>query len=252
MLLIIPAIELRNGVCTRFIEGEPGTEFLYSACSETPERLLTLLRRENAKTVYITDRDDCIGCDNALNARRIEAFVELTDIPITLLAGFRTVEECRYWLDRGIYRIVVSRLARIDPEGARRLLQDYTPSRVVGGAVAEHGKVLFHDDLPAMTDIEFGRYLYSLGFRRLVYTDRGWEGNLSGPSTETLAAVARQTKLRITSAGGVASISDIRALQSIESLGVDSVVVGRALFENRFPCQKIWRIAEAKLEKNTQ
>lgn len=250
MLLVIPSLELRNGRCSRCVQGEPGTEELYTYYSETPEQLIRLWRRENAKSIHITDRDALEGRDNTANRHAIIKLAQSVEIPIVLLSAFATPEECRYWLDNGVYRIIVSKIARTHADAVRTLIADYTASRVVFGIIAERGMVLLHDPLPSMDDTAFSEYIRLLGGTRIFYIDIAWEGSLAGPNMAALQRIASVSMLRITAAGGLANAQQLWGLQELEQHGVDSVVIGRALYENRFPCQKIWRIAEAALERD--
>lgn len=249
MVLVIPSLELRNGRCSRCVQGEPGTENLYNYYSETPEQLIRLLRRENAKSIHLTDRDALEGRNNTANREAIIRLARSVDIPIALLAACSTPEECRYWLDNGVYRIIVSKIARTHAEAVRELVVEYTASRVVFGIIAERGSVMLHDPLPCISDTEFACSIRTLGGTRLFYIDMAWEGSLAGPDFDSLRRIAVESGLRVTAAGGIANARQLWKLQELEACGVDSVVIGRALYENRFPCQKIWRIAEADLEQ---
>jgi phosphoribosylformimino-5-aminoimidazole carboxamide ribotide isomerase len=248
MLLIIPAIELRDGVCMRCIQGEPGTEQLYSALRTHPEELVKLWRRENSKTIHITDVNAIETGDLEKNAELIGQIVRSVDIPVQLFSSCSTIEECEFWLENGIYRIILSVLPFKNGEAVTKLIQKYTPSRVVMGIRAENGMIGGHPAFPEMSVEECALFAKSLHFKRIVYTDVNWEGKLSGPDFPVLKNIAETSGLRITAAGGVASPEHLWALQQLEPFGVDSVVIGRALYENRFPCQKIWRLAEAELE----
>lgn len=249
MVLVIPSLELRNGRCSRCVQGEPGTEELYTYYSETPDQLIRLWRRENAKSIHITDRDALEGRDNAANRQAIVTLARSVDIPIALLSSFTTPEECRYWLDNGVYRIIISKLARTHADEVRELVDEYTASRVVFGIIAHKGNVILHDPLPTVGDTEFARDIAALGGTRIFYIDIAWEGSLAGPNLPALRRIAVESGLRLTAAGGIANAHQLWDLQTLEADGVDSVVIGRALYENCFPCQKLWRIAEATLEQ---
>jgi phosphoribosylformimino-5-aminoimidazole carboxamide ribotide isomerase len=82
----------------------------------------------------------------------------------------------------------------------------------------------------------------------MVYSDIAWEGSLKGPDFTVLKNIGTLTNMRITVGGGVGGPKQLWDLQQLTSIGLDSVIVGRALYENRFPCQRMWRTIEAKLE----
>jgi len=91
----------------------------------------------------------------------------------------------------------------------------------------------------------------SLGITRIIYQDVTRVGNLSGPHIPRLIELAENTNMKITSAGGISNFNDLKNITEIQHLGIDSVMISRALYENHFPCQRIWRdleSADASLE----
>lgn len=248
MLLIIPSIDILNGHCKRCIEGSPGTESLYSDYSCHPEQLVQLWRRENAKSLHITDYNAMDEHHPQINIEPILRMVKATDIPIQLLSSFPTVEDCAFWLDNGMYRVILNEVMLTDPEGVKSLIKQYTPSRVVAGIRVKNG-------LPTMPDIDCSLsvdalidHAMNIGINRIVYSDIDWEGSLQGPDFSQLESIAQNRKLRITVGGGIGGPKQLWDLQSLRNLGIDSVIIGRALYENKFPCQKMWRSIEAQLE----
>jgi phosphoribosylformimino-5-aminoimidazole carboxamide ribotide isomerase len=86
----------------------------------------------------------------------------------------------------------------------------------------------------------------SEGVTRIIYQDVTRVGNLSGPHINRLVEIAENTNLKITAAGGISNYIDLKKVMEIEHLGIDSVMISRALYENQFPCQNIWRDIESK------
>ena len=83
-----------------------------------------------------------------------------------------------------------------------------------------------------------------MGVQRIVYQDVTRVGNLSGPHIERLKEIGENTNLKITAAGGIGNYKHLRMLDELKDYGVDSAMVARALYENKFPCQNIWRDIE--------
>src|SRR5689334_23059184 len=104
-MLIIPAMELVQGKCTRLTEGVKGTKTFYSRLSANPRELAMLWRKENAKSLHITDRDSLNGDDNEANVAAIYEVVNMVDIPVELLSDFTTTEKCFEWLENGVFRL---------------------------------------------------------------------------------------------------------------------------------------------------
>jgi phosphoribosylformimino-5-aminoimidazole carboxamide ribotide isomerase len=170
------------------------------------------------------------------------------DIPVQFVSRQRSVDAYRELLERGVYRVAVNKVAWMYPDQTRSLIEQYGPSRVIFGVRAHKGMVDMGDDHEPVADDDFLRHVASLGGKRVIYTELDWEGNLTGEDIPTINRVAAVAPLRFTMAGGIASPEHLWMLESSVPRNVDSVVIGRAMYENRFPCQGIWRAVEAKLE----
>lgn len=247
-VLVIPAIDLVSGRCARCIKGVPGTESLYAELSDNPVELAQLWRRENAKCIHVTDVDSFKGCDDALTRATAIRMQQAVDVPIQFISSLPHIDLYRQLLEEGVYRVSINTLVWTDGDAVRELLELYGPSRVIFGLRAHNGDVDPGDGCSMVSDEEYIRHVYDLGGRRLVYSETDWEGHLTGESIDTIRRIAAVTPIRITTAGGIASPQHLWEIQAQAPKNVDSVVIGRALYENRFPCQAIWRIAEACLE----
>ena len=246
MILVIPAIELREGICAHSIKGEDGMESLYDCLSNNPIRLCNLLRKENAKTIHITDFDSYEY--NRINTDSILFLAESLDIPVQLLSDFKNYNECRYFLDNGIYRIIISRLALTEPASVLKLIEEYSISRIIFSLWADDGIVKFKDTGIELTDQEFIRQIKKFDATRLVYAERNWIKSDSGPDYRKLKKLGEDSGLRITLFESIYQPEQLWELQTLKEYGIDSVIIGNALYENKFPCQKIWRLIEAQLE----
>jgi phosphoribosylformimino-5-aminoimidazole carboxamide ribotide isomerase len=247
MILVIPALEIQNGECSYCIKGEFGTEQLYQEYSHNPEHLCRLLRRENSKSLHITDFDS-INNDSKENIESIIRLVKSIDIPFQLLFRFQNVEECRYLLNNGIYRLVIDQNASLNSDDIKSLISDYTSSRIAFYISAQNTSSLLHDLNQNVSNVEYAAYLKALGANRIVYCDKKLCNSTDDTGYDDVIGFAESSKMRITLFEGVSNSSQLWKVQKLVSKGIDSVVIGKAIFENKFPCQKIWRLIEADLE----
>lgn len=247
-LLIIPSVDLTQGQCVRRIIGVHGTEELYTDMSEHPVELAQLWRRENAKVIHVTDLDSRTGKDSTKTLNTVIEMQKAVDIPIELVTLQRSAEIYKRLLKAGVYRIALNVLALTDPDDVEDLLDEFSPSRVVFAARALEGDIDLGPGVGMVNDEEFINHVYDLGGKRLIYTEQSWEGALTGQDLATVQRITSLTNMRVTTAGGIASPEHLWNLQDNAPPTLDSVVIGRALYENRFPCQAIWRVAEATLE----
>lgn len=246
-LLIIPAIDLTQGHALRCIRGVTGTEQLYSELSDHPVELAQLWRRENAKCIHVTDVDSLRGEFDRRNTQSVVEMQSAVDVPIQFISRQPSMDHYRALLEAGVYRVAINIEAWTDPEATAELVRTYGASRVIFSVRGHEGAIDVGGG-ERIPDDGYIRHVASLGAQRIIYTEVDWEGNLSGEDIDTILRIAGIAKLRITMAGGIASPAHLWELQDRVPRNVDSVVIGRAMYENRFPCQNIWRIAEAELE----
>lgn len=246
MILVIPAIDLRNGKCVRLVKGEAGTERIYSA---DPTRMAVIWRGENFKALHVVDLDGAFE-GKPVNLAALKSIVDAVDIPVEFGGGLRTYEAVKQALDIGIYRAIIGTAAVKDEVLLVRLLQEFGPRRIAVGIDMLDGivKIKGWTDSSGLSAVDLGKTLKSLGVARVIYTDISRDGTLKGANVGAMKEFAVETGLRVTASGGVKSYEDLIRLQELESFGVDSVIVGKALYENRFPCVELWRANEKVLE----
>jgi phosphoribosylformimino-5-aminoimidazole carboxamide ribotide isomerase len=223
------------------VQGVEG--FVYS---DDPIEISKLWRKENAKSLHVTDVDGALR-GRPVNLDVIKEMVKAVDIPIELGGGMRTFDEVKKAFDAGVYRVVIGTMLIENPDEAKRALDTYGASKIVLGIDGRNLKVQIKgmSEESGITAISLALNAREMGFKRIIYTDVLLDGTMRGVNIEALRMLATTTGMRITASGGVSGLSDLMNVQELEPLGVDSVIIGRALYENRFSCQAIWRLCEA-------
>ncbi len=242
MILIIPAIRIKDGKCVFKVKTPNSAE-----CSDDPVDMAKLWRTENAKSLHVTDLNGIeAGC--LINLDIIKSIIQTVDIPIEVGGGIRSFTEAKKVFDAGAYRILIGTLFLENPEEAVKILATYGDSKVVVGVDVENGEVVAkgwpkNSDL---TPIDAALLAKSMGFKRFVYRDVIYDGDFRRPNFDAIKCLAEKSKIRVTASGGVESLEDLLKIGDLAASGVDSVIIGKALYENRFSCQNIWRICEAR------
>ena len=241
MLLIIPAVDIKRGRCVQMVQGIEGYSY-----SDDPVEMARLWRMENARSLHVTDIDGALE-GHLVNADIIRRMVNTVDIPIELGGGLRSLDAVKQAFDIGVYRVLVGTMLIENPEVAKQVIDAYGSSKVVLGIDAMDGIVATHgwSESSGLTALSVALNAKGLGFRRVVYTDIRLDGTLRGVNLKVLRNLGEKTGMRVTCAGGIAGLDDLLKVQELERYGVDSAVVGRALYENKFSCQGIWRRCEA-------
>lgn len=216
--------------------------------SDSPLTMARLFRKENAKCLHITDLDGAFSGEMS-NYKIIREIVDSIGIPVQLGGGIRTYDIAKKIFEElGVYRIVLGTAIVEKPHLVEKILNDFTPSKVAIGIDVRNGFFVKTGwrETTGIKGVDLALKMKSIGACRIIYQDVSRVGALSGPDVEGLKEVAEKTGLRITAAGGIGGYQDLRKVQDLEPYGVDSVMMSRAIYENRFPCQQIWRELEKK------
>jgi phosphoribosylformimino-5-aminoimidazole carboxamide ribotide isomerase len=245
MILIYPAIEISKKRCVEIVHGIPGSEHSYSV---DPVQLAIMWRGENAKTLHVVDLDG-IAEGRVVNAGIIKKIVNSVDIPIQVGGGLRTYEEIKKVLDLGVYRVAIGTAAVEQPGLIKQLVKEFGTRKIAIGIIAQRGKVTIKGGAKPteISPVELAMEMARIGVSRILYGER--EEGVIGRKLpyEMLKELATISGIRVTARGGVSNYRDLVQLQELEKYGVDSVVVGRPLYENHFPCQALWRLNELAL-----
>jgi phosphoribosylformimino-5-aminoimidazole carboxamide ribotide isomerase len=245
MLLIFPSIEIRRGECVQLVQGEPGSERTYSI---DPVQMAVLWRGENAKTLHVVDVDG-VKSGTVVNRDIIQKIVQAIDIPVQVGGGIRDFESIQSLFQAGVYRVVLGTAAFHNRDLLERLIREFGARKLAIAIFARDGKIRTeggareHDVAPLTFALEMKR----LGVSRFVYSEIGDDGVTKVLNTDSLKELAIRTGIRVTAQGGIMGYRDLIRLQELEKYGVDSVIIGKALYENRFPCQGLWRLNEREL-----
>ena len=241
MLLIIPAIDIKGGRCVQMVQGIEGYSY-----SDDPVEMARLWRKENAKSLHVTDIDGALE-GHVVNVDILRRMVNTVEIPVELGGGLRTFDAVKKALEQGVYRVLISTMLIEKPDEAKKVIETFGPSKVVLGIDALDGVVATHGwrESSGLTALSVALNAKAMGFKRIVYTDIRLDGMLRGLNLRVLRELAEKTGMRITCSGGISGLDDLLKVQELEKVGVDSAVIGRALYENKFSCQGIWRMCEA-------
>lgn len=242
-MLVIPVIDIKDGKSVRVLEGLADKTMYYS---ESPFTMARLFRKENAKVLHITDLDGAYY-GKMKNYELIKHITENVGIPVQLGGGIRSYDIAKQLLDElGIYRLVVGTAAVDNVLLVEKLLAEYSPAKIIISIDVREGYFVKTGwtEKTNVKGVDLALKMKAMGVRRFIYQDVSRIGTLQGPNVEGLKEIAMKTGLKVTAAGGVGSYPDLKKVQELEPYGVDSVIISRAFYENKFPCQAIWREAE--------
>jgi phosphoribosylformimino-5-aminoimidazole carboxamide ribotide isomerase len=225
---VIPAIDLRGGLCVRLQQGDYQREMVFS---DDPVAMARRWEDEGAELIHLVDLDGAKE-GRPVNVEPVRRIVDRVSVPCQLGGGVRDQETIAAWLDAGLLRVIVGTAALRDPDWFRAMIVAY-PGQLVLGLDARQGRVAVSGWLET-SEVEataLARAFDRLPLAAIVYTDIGRDGTLEGPNLAATAELARGVKTPIIASGGVGSLDDLDRLAELPLAGC---IVGRALYEGRF------------------
>jgi len=227
---VIPAIDLLEGQCVRLHQGDYDQVTRFHA---DPVAQALEWQRQGARRLHLVDLD---GARSGLptNDGIVRAITSALTIPVQLGGGVRSAERAQELLACGLDRVILGTVAVEEPALVRKLARQY-PGRIVVGIDARDGRVATRGWLEAST-MEAPALAASLadsGVAALITTDIATDGTLAGPNLPFLRTMAEASSLPVIASGGIGSLTDLLSLLSLEHLGVQGVIVGRALYDGR-------------------
>lgn len=240
-MLVIPAIDLKNGHCVRLTQGRKNEVTVYDA---DPLAVATRFRSAGARFIHVVDLDGAFTGKESPSREIVRSIVE-SGVAIEFGGGVRTIADVQQLLDLGAERVVVGTMAAESAEMLGELARKFG-SRICAGIDARAEKVMVRgwEQATEISATALACRVAEAGIQRVIYTDVVRDGMLSGPNVEQTCAIARACGVRVTAAGGVSSLDDIKRLIDAGEPLVDSVIVGKALYEGRFRIEDALRLSQ--------
>jgi len=240
-MLIIPAIDLRDGKCVRLTQGRRHDVKVYDG---DPLVIAKKFEDAGARMLHVVDLDGAFADINSKNRKVVRRILRGVEIPVQFGGGLRSVTDVQQMIEFGAAQVVIGTLAAESPETLEKFVQLFG-FRICVGIDARRGAVLTHgwEKRVRLTAAALARRVADAGVDRIVYTDVSRDGTLTGVNLEQTCSIARESGLRVTASGGVSSLEDLRQLKTIRGCGVDSVIVGKALYEGRFTLKEALKAA---------
>ena len=238
-MLLIPAIDLKNGRCVRLLQGEAAAETVYS---DDPASMARSFEDAGAKRLHLVDLDGAFKGKGA-NLVSIRSILKNISIPVQLGGGLRNAENIEKMFELGVSSVIVGTMAVKNPDVLEEVIQRFTGEKVILGIDARDRKVSIEgwQEGTEIDDVEFALRWKKFGIQRIVFTDIARDGMLSGPNLEALGDFARRTGLKIVASGGVSSMEDLELLKTLEVDGVDQVISGKAIYEGKLDLKQIFK-----------
>ncbi len=226
-MLLIPAIDLKDGKCVRLRQGEMSQVTRYS---DDPVGMAEHWQNLGASYLHIVDLDGAVE-GSPKHLPQIEAIVSKLTIPIQVGGGIRNVDTVQTYLACGVNRVVVGTAALQDTKFLHAIAHEY-PQKILVGIDVKNGLVAVHGwtTVSTLTALEVFDSMKGLPLGGIVFTDISRDGMLEGPNIQALQEAAEASPVPIIASGGVTALEDIKAIQQIGG-NISGVIIGKALYE---------------------
>lgn len=227
-MIVIPAIDLKEGKCVRLLQGRMEDATVYG---DDPGEMARRFEDMGAELIHVVDLDGAFA-GSQKNLDSIKRILDSVGIPIEVGGGIRNMAAIEGLLGLGVSRVILGTVAVEDP-GLLMLACKKYPGRIVAGIDAKDGMVAVRgwDDVSSVQAEDLARKMEDAGVSAIIYTDIARDGMLTGHNIEATMHLAGHVQVPIVASGGVKDISDIKELMRIEELGIEGVITGKAIYE---------------------
>jgi phosphoribosylformimino-5-aminoimidazole carboxamide ribotide isomerase len=241
-MLIIPAIDLKDGQCVRLEQGRMESATVFS---NEPGKAAAQWAQKGARRLHVVDLNGAVAGKprNEAAVKDIIAALD-ADIPVQLGGGIRDLDTIERYLDDGIAYIIIGTAAVKNP-GFLHEACDAFPGHIMVGLDAKDGKVATDgwSKLTGHDVVDLAKRFQDYGVEAVIYTDIGRDGMMSGVNIEATVRLAQALVVPVIASGGLASLDDIRKLREVEGEGITACITGRAIYEGKLDFVEAMKVA---------
>ena len=226
-MVIIPAIDIKDGKCVRLAQGDFDRVTTYA---DNPVDVALTWMQKGAELIHVIDLDGSVA-GLPRNANIILEIARKVDVPIQVGGGIRDMETIEFYLNNGVYSVILGTVALQNEEIVMDACQTF-PEKIILGIDALEGKVAIRGwtQKTQLNAVDLARRYEKFNVKAIVYTDIKRDGMGTGVNIEATKELAKAVNIPVIASGGVAAIADIENLLSIKDSEIYGVIIGRALY----------------------
>lgn len=230
-MIIIPAIDLKKGAVVRLYQGKEDQEKIYSL---DPVAVASMWQEQGAELIHIVDLDGAFK-GKPQNLEQVKNIIKNVNVKIEFGGGVRDKETLKELFDIGVSKVVLGTRAIKDPVFLREVFDIYN-DKIRVSIDTKESKVLIEGWQQADINLDLDAFLFNLkdiGLKELIFTDTLKDGTLKGPNIPAIRNVLK-IGFKVIASGGVSSLEDIVKLNELAKEGVEGIIIGKALYEEKF------------------
>ncbi len=241
-MLLIPAIDIKDGKCVRLRQGRMDDETIYA---ENPLDMAKRWVDAGARRLHLVDLDGALA-GNPVNANVVHNIAEtFPDIPIQIGGGIRDADTIQAYLDAGVNYVIIGTKAVTAPHFVSDVCLEF-PGHIIVGLDAKNGKVatdgwskLSHHDVNDMA-----KHFEDDGVVSIIFTDIDRDGMMNSVNTEATVELCKHITIPVIASGGISNLDDIRSLSEVAEEGIEGAITGRAIYEGTLDFAEAQKLAD--------
>lgn len=244
-MIIIPAIDLKDGACVRLRQGLMDDSTVFSS---DPVAMATQWVEKGAKRLHLVDLNGAFE-GMPVNGEVVTAIAKAyPHLPIQIGGGIRSLDIIQHYVDAGVSYVIVGTKAVKEPEFVADACQAF-PGKVIVGLDAKNGYVATDGwaEVSQFKAIDLAKKFANYGVESIVYTDIARDGMMQGVNVDATEELAKASPIPVIASGGITNMDDIRALVDRQGSGIMGAITGRAIYEGTLDLQEAQSYCEANL-----
>lgn len=241
-MLIIPAIDIKDGKCVRLRQGDMDQETVFA---DDPVEMAARWVEAGARRLHLVDLNGAFA-GKPVNAHVVQAICEaFPDTPVQVGGGIRDEDTIQTYLDAGVQYVIIGTKAVAAPHFVSDICLEF-PGHIIIGLDAKDGKVAVDgwSKLSKHDVIDMARHFEKDGVEAIIYTDISRDGMMTGVNVEATVRLAQSVTIPVIASGGITTIDDIKALSEVASEGIMGAITGRAIYEGTLDFTEAQELAD--------
>lgn len=226
-MIIIPAVDIKNGKCVRLAQGRMDAETVFS---DNPAAMAIKWVNDGAEIIHVVDLDGAVE-KHPRNLKPIAQIVDTCGARVQVGGGIRNEDTVRMFLDMGVYRVIIGTEAIRDPDMVKKVCRLF-PERIIVGIDARDGWAAIEGwtQTTRVKAVDLARQFEDIGVAAINFTDIQRDGMQTGPNIPATRHLAEMISIPVIASGGVSALKDIVELLPLAAVGVVGVITGKALY----------------------
>ena len=241
-MIILPAIDLKNGKCVRLIQGDANKETVYS---DNPVDVAISFKNAGAKWIHVIDLDGAFSGERR-HTKIVRDIIDATGLNIEIGGGIRELNDIEICLDAGVKRVILGTSAHKNPELVKEAVKKFGGEAIAVGIDCKDGKVAIKGwtEITETSLSELAQKVIDAGVKTIIHTDIAVDGMLTGPDVKTVTKLIEKFDVNIIASGGIANLTHIRELLKIKPNAPYGCITGKAIYTGSLNLEEAIKITK--------